>query len=445
MAFMEVQKVYSGGYQPSTIGRDISDFGKTLLDLSAQDKQRAMINADKMMENAKYQAEKERQAKLDAANAEVQAQNMLNMKQEYSAKKDSLAIDKLTNEQLGKLISADLQAANGIVSTNKVYEDLASKASGMSSKEYTAALDALNTNVKDKSFKGSRGMVTDEFLKGTNVGEILKYTDKLKAEDAAIDKDKTSYLRDELKDDKNFAQQKEIVNLQFANNKAMAEITHRYNMSEKDPKEPKDLTSDQRALLSVAEDEFNKLTPKQKEVYGTSNIYLSTIRENNPKKYQEMEARVKVEAKKAEDALGRNFDSFVKGGKIRNPEDLIKVFKEQRKIYSKDTISDAQLEEAIMKNVYTTEEDSVGWGLIGTHKPKGTEAHFDNVNSGVKDYVSSLKGIDTSGSVTEKTVSKKDDSSIGISANVKRLRELAKKRAYEAKIKANLKKLMEQK
>ena len=214
MAFMEVQKVYSGGYQPSTIGHDISNFGKTLLDLSAQDKQRAAINADKMMENARYQAEKERQAKLDAANAEVQAQNMLNMKQEYGAKKDSLAMDKLTNEQLGKLISADLQAANGITSTNKVYEDLASKASGMSKKEYDAALGALNAATKDKSFNGSRGMVTDEFLKGTNVGEILKYTDRQKAEDAAIDKDKTNYLRDELKDDKKFNYEVYLKNLE---------------------------------------------------------------------------------------------------------------------------------------------------------------------------------------------------------------------------------------
>lgn len=214
MAFMEVQKVYSGGYQPSTIGHDISNFGKTLLDLSAQDKQRAAINADKMMENARYQAEKERQARLDVANAEVQAQSMLNMKQEYDAKKDSLAMDKFTNEQLGRLISADLQATNGITSTNKVYENLASKASGMSSKEYNAALDALNTSVKGKSFNGSRGMVTDEFLKGTNVGDILKYTDKLKAEDAAIDKDKTDYLRDELKDDKKFNYEVYLKNLE---------------------------------------------------------------------------------------------------------------------------------------------------------------------------------------------------------------------------------------
>jgi len=190
------------------LAKAFNTFGENLINKSILDKKTAT-------EELRYQATQERQDRLDKANAEVQKQSMLNMQQEYGARKANLAKEELTNTQLGKLIAKDLQATQGMTITNKQYEDLLNKEVSMGAKEYENALNDLNAIIKNKDFSGSAGMVTEEFLTGTDAAKILAYSDKLKAADKVEKDDKIKYLRELVKDEKNHEQAKELKKIEY--------------------------------------------------------------------------------------------------------------------------------------------------------------------------------------------------------------------------------------
>lgn len=385
MANMEVGSI-PVGTSVSTYGdlaKAFNTFGESLINKSILDKKMAT-------EELRYQAAQERQDRLDKANAEVQKQSMLNMQQEYGARKANLAKEELTNTQLGKLIAKDLQATQGMTITNKQYEDLLNKEVSMGAKEYENALNDLNAIIKNKDFSGSAGMVTEEFLTGTDAAKILAYSDKLKAADKVEKDDKIKYLREQVKDDKDYEQQVGLKKMEHKYRQDEFAQQHKYAMAEKDPKEVKSLTTDELHLKGTVEAVYKEAVAANPELatkYPNPQSYYDNFLTGDEQ--LEVAARSKKAMKIAEDKVNNTFDNRV----VHNPKLLNKneAMETMDKIIKKfnGKFTDKEIREVVMNHApIVSVEKSDGVFGMGSHEA-GEEINLNSIESKLNEIYSS--------------------------------------------------------